>query len=209
MRNKKILSQKLDHILEEMVIFSSTLGDWGKHVEIEIYLRDNGYDSSGFSMNQSEIGKFRSQRICNSYRKNIYFSKYDYTTDIYNINFNYNLGIKELWENILELENTILSIETLAIDIRNIVVNSYLDPSKEYKKILIYFERDVTDYNKIYEEIKESIIFGQSINKNYEFIDKSVFRFTALKEKKKDTNDDEIDLSYPDYYKFNFRIYES
>jgi hypothetical protein len=207
MSNKKILFQKLDDILGKMVGYSFTLGDWGKHIGVEIYLRDNGYDSSSFSIEQSEIERFESQKSCNSCRKYIYFSKYEYTTDIYSINFN--LGIKELWENMLEVESKIIDIETLAIGIRNIVVNSHLDPSKEYRKILIYFERNILDYNRIIEEIKESIIFGQSIPENYKSTDKLVFTFTALKEKKKGTNDDETDLSYPDYYKFGFRIYES
>ena len=95
----------------------------------------------------------------------------------------------------------IWNIETLAIDILNIAVKLHLDPSKKYKKILIHFERDVPDYNKIIEEINKRIIVGQSIPNNYESIDQPVFMFTSLKEKK-------TEISYPNYYKFSFRIYE-
>jgi hypothetical protein len=181
--DKKILSKKLDQILGEMVRYSFTLGDWGKYVWIVIYLGDNGYNARSFGVKSSEIRIFESQRSCNSCLGDIYISKYDYTTNSYNINFNSDIG--ELRENTIEVKNTIMNIETLAIGISNIVVNSYLDPSKEYKKMSIYFRRDVSDYNKIDEEIKESTIFGQSIPKKYEFINIPAFKFTALKEKKK------------------------
>ena len=204
--DKEYLFKKLDWILREMFRYSSTLGDWGKYVWIGIYLGDNGYTASSFGVKPSEIKKFESQVICNccfeniyQYLEYIYLSKYDYADYSYDIDFN--PDIKELWENKMEAENMIRNIEILAIDILNIVVNSYLDPSKKYKKILIHFRRDVKDYNKIIEEINEKIIFGQSIPNNYKSIDQPVFMFTSLKEKK-------TDISYPDYYRFSFMVYE-
>jgi len=209
MRDKKILFEKLDLILRKMVRYSFTLGDWGKRVWIVIYLRDNGYESISFSVRPSEIERFESQKICNSCFGNIYDSKYDYydyyITDIYNINFNSH--IRESMENIEKVEDIIRNIEALAINTYNMVVNSYLDSSNNYKKISIYFKRDILDYNRIIEEIKESTIFGRSISENYKFRDQPVFRFTALKEKKRGTNNDEIELSYPDYYTFSFMVY--
>jgi hypothetical protein len=208
MRDKKILFEKLDLILRKMVRYSFTLGDWGKHVWIVIYLRDNGYNSRSFCVRPSEIERYESQKICMLCFENIYNSKYDYNdyiTDIYNINFN--PYIRESMENIEKVEDIIRNIEALAINTYNMVVNSYLDPSNDYKKISIYFKRDVLDYNGIIGEIKESIIFGRSISENYKFRDQPVFTFTALKEKKRGINNDEIELSYPDYYTFSFIIY--
>ena len=164
-----------------------------------IYLGNNGYNASSFGVKPSEIRRFESQVICNSCFEYIYLSKYDHADYSYDIDFN--SDIRELWENKMEAENMIRNIETLAIDIYNIVVKSYLDPSKKYKKILIHFRRDVQDYNKIIEEINERIIFGQSIPNNYESIDQPVFMFTALKEKK-------TEPSYPNYYRFSFMVYE-
>ena len=197
--DKEYLFKKLDQILREMVIYSFTLGDWGKYVWVVIHLGDNGYTASSFGVKPSEIRRFENQKSCNSCFEYIYLSKYDYADYSYDIDFN--PDIRELSENMWEVKNMIWNIETLAIDIYNIVVNSYLDPSKKYKKILIYFGKDVTDYNKIIEEINERIIVGQSIPNNYESIDQPVFMFTALKEKK-------TELSYPDYYRFSFEVYE-
>ena len=205
--DKEYLFKRLDQILREMVVYSSTLGDWGKYVWVEIHLGDNGYNASSFGVKPSEIRRFESQRICNScfediypYLDYIYLSKYDHANN-YSYDIDFNPDIRELWENKMDAENMIKNIETMAMDILNIAVKLHLDPSKKYKKILIYFERDVTDYNKIIEEINKKIIFGQFIPNNYESIDQPVFMFTALKEKK-------TELSYPNYYKFSFRIYE-
>jgi hypothetical protein len=212
--DKEYLFKKLDWILREMFRYSFTLGDWGKYVWVVMNLRYDGlryegYDVESFCVRPSETRRFESQRICNSrfedIYEDIYLSEYDYKTNSYNINFNPN--IRELSENIEELKNIIRNIEILAIDILNIVVNSYLDPSEKYKKISIYFGRNISDYNKIIEEINKKIIFGQAIPRKYGFMDQPVFEFIALKEKKKDTNDDKIDLSYPDYYTFIFMIY--
>jgi thiamine kinase-like enzyme len=205
MSDKNNLYKKLDSILEEMFRYSFTLGDWGKYIWIVINLRYDGYNVESFGVKPWEIKRFESQKICNACFEDIYLSEYDYTTNSYNINFNSN--IRELRENKIKIENIIRNIETLAIDIYNIVINSYLDPSEEYRKISIYFKRNVPNYNKIIEEIKESIIFGHSIPKKNEFMDQPIFTFMALKEKKKDKNDDTIELSYPDYYTFSFIFY--
>jgi hypothetical protein len=222
MSDNKNLSQGLDQIVKEMigemVKYSSTLGDWGKYVKLKlkIYLRDNGYDA-----------RLSVKPLKTHYKhyKGIYISSYNYITGIYDILFDSDIG--ELEKNMEKVENIrrIRSIETFAIGIHNKVVDSYLNSleehkKKEYNKILVYFEGDVPCYNKINEEIKESIIFGKSISKrDYKLIDqlasmfkvkdKPVYIFTALKEKKKDKNDHEIELSYPDYYKFGFWIFES
>ena len=199
MSNKKILFQKLDDILGKMVEYSFTLGDLGEYIRVEMYLVNNGYNGKSFTIKQSEKKRYDSLESFNSRFLDIYHSKYNYITNSYNIDFN--SSIRNSWESDIELENIILNIETLAINIYNIVVNSYLDPSKEYKKISISFKRNGTNYNKIIEEIEESIIFGQSIDDKYEFIDQPVFKLITLKEKKND-------LSYPDYYRFNFIVYE-
>jgi len=197
--DKEYLFKKLDQILSEMFRYSFNLGDWGKHVWLVIYLGNNGYNASSFGVKPSEIRRFESQVICNSCFEYIYLSKYDHADYSYDIDFNHD--IRELWENKMEAENMIRNIETLAIDIYNIVVKSYLDPSKKYKKILIHSKRNVQDYNKIIEEIKENTISKQSIIKKYEFINLPVFMFTALKEKK-------TEPSYPNYYRFSFMVYE-
>ncbi|NAZ26130.1 MAG: hypothetical protein GU343_01140 [Nanoarchaeota archaeon] len=205
MSDKKDLYQKLDWILGGMFKYSIILGDWGKYVWVVIYLGDDGYNAEGFNVKPWRIREFENQTVCRSCLEDIYLSEYDYTTDSYNINFN--PGIKELRKNIGKVNNIIRNIETRAIDIYNIIVNSYLDPSEKYKKISIYFKREVPDYNKIIEEIKESTIFGQSIPRRYESIDEPVFRFMALKGKKKDINDGKIELSYPNYYRFSYIVY--
>ena len=149
MSNKKILFQKLDDILGKMVEYSFTLGDWGKYLWVAINLKYdgliyNGYNSRSFVVKPSKIRRFESQVICNSCFEDIYpcfeyiyLSKYDYANN-YSYDIDFNPDIRELWENKMEAENMIKNIETLAIDIYNIVVNSYLDPSKKYKKILIH-----------------------------------------------------------------------
>jgi len=205
MSDKKILSQKLDQILRGMLRYSFTLGDWGKYVWIVIYLGYDGYSAKSFGVKPWEIRRFKSQTVCNSCLGDIYLSEYDQATDSYNINFN--PSIRELRKNMREVKNIIRKIETTAIDIYNIVVNSYLNPSEEYKKISIYFSRNVSDYNKIIEEIKESTIFGHSIPRRSESIDEPVFGFMALKGKKKDVNYGEIRLSYPEYFRFSYTVY--
>jgi hypothetical protein len=205
MSDKKDLYQKLDQILRGMFKYSIILGNWGKYVWIVIYLGDGGYDAKSFGVKPWKIRKFESQTVCRSCLEDIYLSEYDYTTDSYNINFN--LSIKRLRKNMREVKNIIRNIETRAIDIYNIIVNSYLDPSEKYEKISIYFSGNGSNYNKIIEEIKESTIFGQSIPRRYESIDQPVFRFMALKGKKKDINDGKIGLSYPNYYRFSYIVY--
>ena len=243
--------RKLDDILLDMVydmllymvVYSFTLGDWGKYVWVVIdlrddspYLRNTSYRAKSFVINPQKIYEVEHQKVCNSCFEKIYFSEYDYTTDSHVIDFN--PGISELQGNYIKMKTTIIKIENLAIDILNRVVNSYLDSSKEYRKISAYIRRrEVPDDYKIFGEIEESTILGQSIpakpefyefiNQYYEkiikskknileqsvldkpeFIDIPVFEFRALKEKKKDTND-EVELSYPDYYLFSLMIYQS
>jgi hypothetical protein len=239
-----ILFNMVYDLLLDMVEYSFTLGDWGEYVWVVIdlrddspYLRNTSYKAKSFVINPQKIYEVEHQNVCNSCFENIYFSEYDYTTDSYVIDFN--PGISELQENYIKMKNTIIKIENLAIDILNRVVNSYLDPSKEYGKISVYFRRrEVPNDYKIIGEIEESTILGQpipakpefyeSINQYYEKIEKSkknafeqsisnkpefiyipVFEYMALKEKKKDTNEDEIELSYPDYYLFSLMIYQS
>ena len=206
MSDKKILFKKLDQILMGMLKYSFILGRWGEFVWVVIHLGDDGYSVKSFGVKPWEIRRFKSQTVCNSCLGDIYLSEYDYTTDSYNINFN--PSIRGLRKNMREAKNIIRrDIETPAIDIYNIVVNSYLDQSKKYNKISIYLRRDVPDYNKIIKEIKESTIFGQSIPGRYESIDQPVFRFMALKGKKKDVNDGKIELSYPENYRFSYIVY--
>ena len=173
MSNKKILFQKLDDILKEMVRkmseYSFTLGDLGKDLLVLInltYNKYNGYNAGSFYIKSSETEKFESQNNSNSRLKyiDIYRSEYDYINDSYKIKFNHD--IINLGKNVEELKNKIKNIEALAIDICNTVVNSHLDPSKECKKIVIDVKRDISDYNEIIKEIGESIIFGQSISSN-------------------------------------------
>jgi len=237
MNDKNILFEKLDWILEEMVEYSFTLGDLGKDLLVLInlgYNKYNGYNAGSFYIKSSETEKFESQSNSNLRLKyiDIYRSKYDYINDSYKIKFNHD--IINLGKNIEELKNKISNIEALAIDICNTVVNSYLDPSKECKKIAIFFKRDISDYNEIIKEIRESIIFGQSIHNNYKLIDyynkiieeieeSTIFgklitifrRFIFKNNKSKDqpvyifiaSKEKKTDLYYPNYYRFGFIIY--
>jgi hypothetical protein len=211
MDDKKILSQGLDQIVKEMIWemsrYSFTLGDLGNYIEVDIYLGEDRYYVISFGIEQPEIERFKGQRSYNSYRKDIHFSIYDPKTHDYYIDFK--PCIKELLKNNPEVEDIIIDIETLARSTYNTVLDSHLDPSKNYNRILMSFEKDTLYLNKIIKEIEESIIIGQSTNKKSKSKhkskdkskDKTVYEFIALKEKKND-------LSYPDYYKFGFRIYE-
>jgi hypothetical protein len=172
MRYKNNLFEKLDWILNETLKYSFTLGDLGKNLLIVVDLRHSKYgryNARGFFVKPSETEIFESLSSNNLYFKCIYSSEYDYIKGSYKIKFN--SDIKKLGENIEKLKDTIRNIENQAIDICNTVVNSYLDPLNECKRILIHFNRYISDYNKIIEEIKESSIFGQSISNNYEFTD--------------------------------------
>jgi hypothetical protein len=165
-----ILLNMVHDILLDMVEYSFTLGDWGKYVWVVIYPRNRNtsYKAKSFVINPQKIYEVEHQKVCNSCFENIYFSEYDYTTDSYVINFN--PGISELQENYIKMKNTIIKIENLAIDILNRVVNSYLDPSKEYGEISVYFRRrEVPNDYKIIGEIEESTILGQPIPAKPEF----------------------------------------
>jgi len=206
MSNKKILFQKLDQILKKMFRYSFILGDWGKYVWIIIYLgysRSDGYSARNFAVNPNKIYKFEHQRVCNSCYEDIYVSEYDPIANKYNIYINIDI----INENIKEIKELIRDIEIHSIDAYNIIRNLYLD-SKGYPKLSLYFRRDISDEDKILEEINESFIFGQSISdRGSRYREQPVFRFMALKEKKKDINGDKIGLSYPNYYRFSFIIY--
>jgi len=206
MDDKQILPPRLDQIVKEMIWemsrYSFTLGDLGNYIGVDIYLGDEYYVIS-FSIEQPKIGRFKSQRSYNLYRKDIHFSIYDPKTHDYYIDFK--PCIKELLKNNPEVEDIIIDLETLARSTYNTVLDSHLDLSKNYNRILMSFKKGTLYLNKIIKEIEESIIIGRSINKKSKskdrYKDKLVYEFTALKEKKND-------LSYPDYYKFSFRIYE-
>ncbi|MFZ8801255.1 MAG: hypothetical protein ACO2ON_03740, partial [Candidatus Nanopusillus sp.] len=99
-------------------------------------------------------------------------------------------------------------IEILSIDAYNMVRNLYLDSSKSYPKLSIYFRRNISNEKKILKEIKRSIIFGQSIlGRESKHGEQPVFRFISLKGSKTNIYHGEIKLNFPDYYRFSFIIY--
>jgi hypothetical protein len=210
MRYEKIWPQTLDEMLIELVSeiaeYSFALGDWGKYLWISIQLKDKGYIATSSGVKPSEIERYESQVICTSCFEKIYISSYYYPEDNYHIKF-FNSSIEKLMGNMRRVKN-IRDIENLAIDIYNIVVDSYLDTSKKYNKISIYFERKVPDDEIIFEEIERSIIDRQFIDDMFKFPNPPVFMFTTLKEEKEDTNGNKIKPSYPNYYKFIFAVYE-
>ncbi|EOD42820.1 Uncharacterized protein Nst1_159 [Candidatus Nanobsidianus stetteri] len=203
MRDEKIQSQTLDEMLIELVSetakYSFTLGDWGEYIWIIMDLKGKGHNAESVGAKLSEIRRGFDVRY-------IYHREYDYNTNTYSTIFgNY---IRELNKNIEKVADITINIETRAIDIYKRVVNSYLDPSRKYAKILIYFKRKIDDYNKIIEEIDESIIFGQSISNKYGFVYQPAFKFMTLREKEKDKNENITELSKPDYYEFSYTVYE-
>jgi hypothetical protein len=199
MGNKEILFKKLDEILNEMFKYSLILGNIGKYVWIEIYIRDNGYNGRSFVIKPSKIQVFKYLRICNECREDIYVSEYSYINNSYNIYPN--TSIRNVRKNIREMKKLISNIETQSLDVYNIIVNSYLDPSRIYPKLLIYFRRDISNGWKIIKEIRDSIIFGHTTSEKIKFNEQPVFRFIALEEKKTG------DLFYPKNYRFSFMVY--
>ena len=199
MNNKKYLLKKLDGILDEMFGYSFILGNMGKYVWIEMYIRDNGYNGRGFVLKPSKEQVFKNSKICNGCLEDIYISKYIYINDSYTIYFN--TSIREVRKNGKEIKELITDIETQALDVYDIIVNSYLDPSKIYPKLSIYFRRDISDSLKIYKEIRNSTILGHTISEKIGFNEQPVYRFIALKENKKG------DLFYPKNYVFSFMVY--
>jgi len=199
MRNEEILFKTLDEILNEMFKYSLILGNIGKYVWIKIYIGDDGYKGESFVIKPSEIQVFGDLKICKSCRKDIYFSEYSYINNSYNIYLN--TSIRKVRKNIGEIKKLISNIETQALDVYNIIVNSYLDPSRIYPKLLIYFRRDIPNGWKILKEIRNNIIFGHTISKKIEFNEQPVFRFIALEEDKTGN------LFYPKNYRFSFMVY--
>jgi hypothetical protein len=205
MGNKEILFKRLDEILMGMYEYSTILGYWGKYVWIIIY-PGYGYSARSFVADPDKIHKFESQKVCNSCYEDIHISEYDPTTNNYSIYINRNINIVK--KNSKEIKELIRNIEIPGIDVFNMVINRYLDPSKNYSKLLIYFKRDISDEKKILEEIKRSIIFGQFIpGRGSKYEERPVFRFTSLKGSKTNIYNGGIKLDFPDYYRFSFIIY--
>jgi hypothetical protein len=201
MSDKKILFKKLDDILMGMFSYSFILGDWGKYVWIIIYLRDNGYSGKSYVVNPKKIPDFERKKICNSCLEDIYVSEYDYTNNIYN--FYYNDDIEEVRKNFKKIEEIARNIEKTAIKVYKMLLKlNILDPSENYSKLLIYFRRDISDYNKILEEIKNSSIFGKSVSEKVKSKVKSkdqpVYIYRAIGR----------DLSNPKGYTFSFMVYK-
>ena len=199
MNNKKNLFKKLDGILNEIFEYSFILGNIGKYVWIEMYIRDNGHNGRGSVLKPSKEQVFKNSRICNGCFEDIYVSKYNYIDDSYNIYFN--TSIREVRKNGREIKELISDIETLAFDVYNIIVNSYLDPSRIYPKLSIYFRRDISNSLKIYKEIRNSIIIGHTTLEEIGFNGQPAYRSMALKENKTG------DLFYPKNYRFSFMVY--
>jgi hypothetical protein len=198
MRDEKNQPQTLDKMLIEMVKemaeYSFTLGDWGEQVSVMIYIKDNGYDAESFSVKLPKIirRKFDS--------KFIYQSEYDDKTNSYIIVFNSHL--RKL--NIEKLRDIIINIETRAINIYHIVVNSRLDSSTNYRGISMSFKRYTSKYDKIIKEIEESRIIGYPITDNHEFYefmdqhyDKIIKEIKKSKNFDQPTSDESISIYLP------------
>jgi len=197
----KNLFKKLDDILRGMVRYSFTLGNLGQYVWIEIDLRDedNGYSGESYVLDPKKILDLGYKKICNSCRKNIYASKYDYTENIYY--FKYNNNIKEVRKNLEKIAEIAMNIETTAIEVYNRLLEfGILDPSENYSKSSIYFGRNISNYKKILEEIKKSSIFGKSISKKVRSKEQPVYVYRAIGGKD--------GLSYPEGYTFSFWVYK-
>jgi hypothetical protein len=199
MSDKKILFKKLDDILMRMFKYSVILGDWGKYVWIIIHLGDNGYSGESFVVNPKKIPDFERKKICNSCFEYIYVSEYDHTNKVYN--FYYNDDIEEVRKNFKKIEKIAMNIEITATEVYNMLLNlNILDPSENYSKLSIYFRRDISDYNKILKEIKNSSIFGSSIPKKVRFGEQPVYAYRAIGGKD--------GLSSPESYTFSFMVYK-
>jgi len=199
------LFEKLDDILHDMVKYSFTLGNWGRRVRIEIYIGIGYtiYIGRGSAVKPWKIYEFEHQKVCNSCFENIYVSEYDSINRSYNIYTND--YISKVKENKKEIENIISNIETRAMYVYDITVDPSLDTFKNYSRVLIGFERNIFNYDKIIEEIKNSSIFGQSINK-VGLKNRPSYRFIALEEKEISKYGEESELSYPKNYRFSFMI---
>jgi len=196
---------KLDDILRDMVEYSFTLGNWGRYVRIEIYIGIGYriYIGGGSAVKPWKIYEFEHQKVCNSCFENIYVSEYDSINRSYNIYTND--YISKVKENKKKIKNIISNIETKARYAYDITVDPSLDTFKNYSKEVICFKRKISDYDKIIEEIKNSSIFGQSINKDGHK-NRPSYRFIALQEKEISKYGEESELPYPKNYRFSFMI---
>ena len=210
MSDKENLFEKLDDILMGVFKYSVILGDLGKYVQITIDLRKNGYSGESYVFDTKEIQYLRNIKIYKSYGKNIYVSKYNNKNKVYY--FLYNDKIEEVRKNFKKIKKIARNIEMTAIDVYNMLLKlNILDPSKKYSKLSIYFSRDISDYNKILEEIKKSIIFGRPVSGEVKSKVKS--KNQPSKDKPKDQPVYVYmaagrDLSYPKGYTFSFWVYE-
>ena len=200
MSDKKNLFKKLDDILMGMFKYSVILGDWGKYVWITIYLGDDDkYNGESFVIDPKKIPDFEHKKICNSCREYIYVREYDYTKKVYN--FHYNPDIEEVRRNFEKIKKITRNIEKNAIEVYNMLLNlNILDPSENYSKLLIYFRRDTSDYDKIRKEIENSSIFGRSISGEIRFGEQPVYAYRAIGGKD--------GLSSPENYTFSFMVYK-
>jgi hypothetical protein len=208
MGNKEILFKKLDEILMGTYKYSNILGPWGKYVRIVIYPgydTGDGYSAESYAVRPDKIHELEYQNVCNSCYENIHVSEYDPATNNYSIYINESIDIVK--KNSKEIEELIRNIEILSIDACNIGRNLYLY-SKSCSKLLIYFRRIIPNEKKIREEIKRSMIFGQSISDGgSKYKEQPVFRFTSLKGSETNIYDRGIKLDFPDYYRFGFIIF--
>jgi hypothetical protein len=196
MSDKEILFKKLDDILMGMLEYSSTLGDLGKYVQIIIDLRKNGYIGESYVFDTKEIRYLGNIKIYKSCSKEIYVSKYNNKNKVYY--FLYNDKIEEVRKNFKKIKKIARNIEMTAIEVYKMLLKlNILDPSKKYSKLSIYFSRDISDYNKILEEIKKSSIVGKPVSGEVKSKDQPVYVYMAIGR----------DLSYPEDYTFSFWVY--
>ncbi len=211
MSNNETLFENLEKLLMKVYKYSTILGHWGKHILIIIrlgYDKSDGYSGEGYVVKPDKTYEY--PEVCNSCREDVYVSRYDPTDNTdnsYNIYINENIGT--IKKNSKKIEELIRDIEICSINAYNIVRNLYLDPSKGYPKLSIHFRRkDISDEKKILEEIKRSIIFGQSISDGgSKYRERPVFRFMALKGSRTNIYNGGINLKFPNYYRFKFVIY--
>jgi len=166
------------------------------------------YNGWSFAVKPWKIPDFEhGMKICYSCFEDLYVSEYDHINNSYVIYTNNN--IREIKRNKDEMKKLIRNIEKRAIKLYNIILYSYLDPSENYSKLSIYFRRNISDYdyNKIVEEIGNSIILGKPILNNASSEEEPVYGYMALEGDKGSIYDNGINLSYPKNYKFNFIVY--
>jgi len=204
MSNKEVLFRTPDEIINGMSEWSFNLGRWGKHVWIELYMGYTDYNGWSFAVKPWKIRDFEHGKVCDSCFEDLYVSEYNHINNSYDIYTNN--SIREIKRNKDEMKELIRNIEKWAIKVYNIILYSYLDPSEDYSKLLIYFRRNTSDY-RLFEEIENRIILGQPILNNDSSEEEPVYRYMALEGDKGSIYDNGINLSYPKNYKFNFTVY--